>query len=105
MKKFETGQIVMTHGVNEVLKSGARKRYYTFDTFVLESLFQRYLNADWGEMCEEDLKENDWALENGERLFASYNIPKGMNAGGRDKVWIITERDRSVTTILFPEEY
>lgn len=105
MAKFETGATVMTRGIDEAMKKSAKEGDYRFYNFVLGSFCQRYLNADWGEMCLEDLKENDWALENGERLLAQYNVPKEMQIDGHDKIWIITEYDRSVTTILFPEEY
>ena len=64
---------------------------------VLES-FERYQHCDWGDLCESDKAENEQALKDGERILALYNI-------GSDKIYIITEHDRSVTTILFPYEY
>jgi hypothetical protein len=66
----------------------------------MESL-KRHCIGDWGELDVEDKRRNDLALENGERLFSAY-IKKGPKIW---KVWIITEADRSVTTILFPDEY
>lgn len=60
---------------------------------------ERHCNKDWGEMDEEDKVLNDAAVENGEdRFFSIYETCKG-------RIWIITEADRSVTTILFPSEY
>ena len=56
-------------------------------------------NREWGDLSVEDRKENDYSLEHGFRLLSSYRT----NAG--DKLWIITESDRSVTTLLLPEEY
>ena len=64
---------------------------------VLES-FERYNRCDWGDLSESDQAENEQALKEGERIFGLYNI-------GNEKVYIITEWDRSVTTIHFPYEY
>lgn len=62
----------------------------------------RHIEGDWGALCEEDLERNDLALSEGGRLFSSYNLDPGFSA---KKVWIITEADRSATTILLPSEY
>lgn len=97
---FEIGRIVITDGIEGIYKKN--KKLWMF---ILDCLFLRYKNCDWGEMCIEDLETNDWAVQNGERIFGSYNIPKKLQVDGHDKFWIITEWDRSVTTILFPEEY
>jgi hypothetical protein len=59
----------------------------------------RHASGDWGDVCEEDWQENELALENGFRLFSVYHLGDGT------KIWIITEADRSVTTILLPSEY
>ena len=59
----------------------------------------RHLAGDWGNVDEDDRKENEFSLEHGFRLLSSYATPRGT------KFWIITEHDRSVTTILLPEEY
>ncbi len=58
----------------------------------------RHASGDWGELCEFDRRQNQIALREGLRVFSSYDTPAG-------EVWIITEADRSVTTILLPEEY
>jgi hypothetical protein len=74
----------------------------------LGECFGRYTNEDWGDMCEEDIKTNNDALKFGERIFASYNLPDDLKLETNDsdnKIWIITEWDRSVTTVLFPSEY
>ena len=60
---------------------------------------QRHQSGDWGDVCEDDKKENDLALENGIRLFSVYRTPT------HKKFWIITEADRSITTVLMPEDY
>lgn len=59
----------------------------------------RHSICDWGELCDEDKATNDQALEVGSRLFSSYRDRNEV------KFYIITEADRSSTTILLPEEY
>lgn len=93
--KFELGRVVVTQGVAERMNSET-----AFDFFVRFSL-SCYMCRDWGDTCEEDKKTNDNAVKNGERVLAVYNY-KGSED---DQIWIITEWDRSVTTILFPDEY
>ena len=58
----------------------------------------RHATGDLGELCAFDRRQNQIALREGLRVLSSYEVPAG-------KVWIITEADRSVTTILLPEEY
>lgn len=69
----------------------------SFRKFVNES-FYRYQRCDWGDTCKEDSELNDESVKYGERILAVY---KGCGT----TIWIITEWDRSSTTILFPEEY
>jgi hypothetical protein len=64
----------------------------------LQALLARHASGDWGDLCAEDLATNEHGLAHGERLFSSYKTEKGT-------VWIMTERDRSVTTVLLPSEY
>ena len=59
----------------------------------------RHIAGDWGQLDEQDWKANDDALEHGGRLLSRYLTPSGT------PFWIITEHDRSVTTILLPDEY
>ena len=87
---FELGQIVATPGALAALKK-ARQQPDEFLT--------RHINRDWGDLDEEDRKENEYSLEHGFRLLSAYRT----NAG--DRLWIITEGDRTVTTLLLPEEY
>ena len=58
----------------------------------------RHATGDWGELCYFDRHQNEIALREGYRVLSSYPV-------GRQRVWVITEADRSVTTILLPEEY
>lgn len=86
--KFRPGQVVITREAQRKLPSDD----------VYKGLV-RHLAGDWGNLDEHDWKENDAALEYGFRLLSSYATRDGT------KFWIITEHDRSVTTILLPEEY
>lgn len=93
--KFNAGRIVATCGVAARIESDD-----DFKSFVEDSL-KRHVLGDWGELCDEDMQLNNEALEAGERLFSAY-LKEGVPDG---KIWIITEADRSKTTILFPHEY
>ena len=84
---FPAGQIVVTRRIADELNS-----------LVIGHLLSRHLHCDWGDLCEEDWKLNDAAVRHGERLLSAYK------AAGQ-KVFIITEWDRSVTTVLFADEY
>lgn len=63
-------------------------------------LLQRHQHGDWGNLCDEDRQLNDEAVKDGSRILSSYVL----EATGQ-KFWIITEADRSSTTILLPENY
>lgn len=58
----------------------------------------RHAAGDWGELCGFDRRENERSLRHGYRVLSSYEVGEG-------RVWVITEADRSVTTVLLPEEY
>jgi len=62
-------------------------------------LLARHIHGDWGDLSEEDRLQNELALLLGMRLLSSYPLPGG------GKVWVITEADRSLTTILLPDDY
>jgi len=91
--RFPLGQTVMTRGVNDLIAENA-----AFAKLVTESLV-RHAIGDWGDLSAEDKAENDRSLQDGERLLSAYEYE------GLPKIWIITEADRSVTTVLFPDEY
>lgn len=96
MAKFELGQLVATAGVAEAMRENP-----DFNAFVWDSM-RRYLECDWGDLEASDKKQNDDAVKNGDdRILAAYKKQDGKNW----KIWIITEWDRSVTTVLFPDEY
>lgn len=87
---FPAGQIVATPGALALLDQINRSP--------LEFL-SRHLRGDWGDLCQEDKTENELSLKYGFRLMSSYPLSQ------TEKLWIITEADRSVTTLLLPEEY
>ena len=87
---FELGQIVATPGALAALKKAGQQP---------GEFLTRHVHREWGDLDEEDRKENEYSLEHGFRLLSAYRT----NAG--DRLWIITESDRSTTTILLPEEY
>lgn len=62
-------------------------------------LLRRHSLGDWGTVCDEDRRANDEALRQGERVISAYVLGTGV------EVWVITEADRSATTITLPEEY
>lgn len=100
--KFKSGKIVMTRTVANMVAEDI-----DFSDFVLKSL-KRHLAGDWGDLDKEDKQENEYSLDKPLRLFSSYHAPLAMRAPHLDgpiKIWIITEANRSVTTILFPDEY
>ena len=92
--KFPLGKLVMTAGVIDRVAEDSQ-----FAKFVAKSL-ARHATGDWGDMCQADKVENYLAVETGIlRIFSAYEqLPL-------PKIWIITEGDRSATTILFPDEY
>ena len=88
---FKLGQVVATPGALRAIEEN------NVDTW---SLIQRHVNGDWGSIPEEDRQENLLSVENDSRVMSSYPL----NERG-DKLWIITEADRSSTCLLLPEEY
>ena len=88
--RFALGQTVITPGAEEALELAGQT--------AIEFL-RRHMSGDWGELSDEDVKENEFSLREGLRLLSAYQTGKGQ------KLWIITEADRSATTILLPSEY
>ena len=88
--RFALGQTFFTPGAQEALDVAGQTAI---------QFLRRHMSADWGEVSEDDAQENDLSLREGFRLLSSYRTAKGQ------KIWIITEADRSVTTILLPSEY
>jgi hypothetical protein len=91
-QKFKLGQVVATPGALSL-----------FEPRFLGECLERHARGDWGELPEEDVLENEASLRHGFRLLSHYRYVG--NAGESYDLWIITERDRSATTLLLPEEY
>lgn len=87
MSLFPSGQVVIT--------ANAKGR---LDPTAVQHALKRHLAGDWGEVDEHDRQENELSLEQGFRLLSAYN-DRGV------KFWVITEADRSATTVLLPEDY
>ena len=99
--KFRTGQVVTSCGVNNMAS------HPLFTTFIMQSL-RRHVCGDWGDCYPEDANLNDQSLIPGNegRIFSIYNLPQGLvKIIGESRIWIITEWNRSATTILYPSEY
>jgi len=88
--RFQLGQTVATPGALEALSDSAQS--------AMEFL-SRHVAGDWGEIDADGQQANDDALLHGDRLLSAYRTIKGV------KLWIITEADRSSTTLLLPDEY
>lgn len=88
--RFTPGHVLVTPAALEALARA---------NVTPQSLLRRHLCGDWGDLDELDHQQNNFALAMSARLLSSYALPGG------GKVWIITEADRSVTTVLLPEDY
>lgn len=88
---FDLGHVVMT--------PGAAALNVDFAPFLA-----RHAQGDWGDNLDNfDRRQNDIAVKEGYRILSAYDVPIGN--GETERIWIITEADRSVTTVLTPEEY
>ena len=88
--RFELGNIFLTPGALAALSESHQQA---------AEFLQRHINGDWGELDAHDRAENELSIEQGFRILSSYRTSSG------EKLWIITEADRSATTILLPSEY
>ena len=88
MGKFPLGQIVATQGALAAVASDE-----------MQAALRRHHRGDWGDLCADDQRENERSLREGFRLVSVYRTKAGV------KFYVITEHDRSVTTVLLPEEY
>ena len=84
------GQVVATQGALLALNAARHAP---------QEFLDRHVQGDWGELDEQDRRENKRSLVDDCRLLSAYHLRDGT------KIWIITEADRSATTILLPEEY
>ena len=102
--RFALGQIVATPGAIRLLEKTG---------FSAAALINRHVHGDWGDCCNEDAKQNEFAVANGERVFSVYRLVDAARLSATPvskrsdlpTLWTITEFDRSVTTLLLPSEY
>ena len=87
---FPLGQIVATPGALEALEASHQSP---------AEFLTRHARGDWGELSADDIAENEFSLKNGFRLLSSYFTAAGQ------KLWVITEAERDLTTVLLPDEY
>ena len=90
MKKFNLGVCVSTPAAQVLLNE--------FDKSI-EDLIKRHASCDWGDVCEEDSIANDLAIDDGEQILSVYNLTADKS------VYVITDGNRAVTTVLLPEDY
>jgi len=90
LPRFPPGRVVATPGALRALADVGVSPH---------ELLARHLGGDWGELDGHDRHENERSLAQGLRLFSSYAVGEGV------RVWIITEADRTATTLLLPDEY
>jgi len=86
--KFSPGQILITTNAQQLLSESD-----------VQTVLRRHLAGDWGDCDPEDAAANDLALKEGERLLSVYHTAEKV------RFWVITEADRSATTVLLPEDY
>lgn len=95
-RTFSIGQLVATRGVHDLMQENPGFNHFA------QSAFLKYRRCDWGDTCASDKAQNDSAVAHGDdRILAEYRHPDHSEW----RLWIITEWDRSVTTLLFPDEY
>lgn len=87
---FQPGKVVFTPGAAEAFSKNRE---------LPSTYMDRHLAGDWGKIPKEDADENEISVKNGFRIVSAYTLHDCT------KIWIITESDRSCTTILLPEEY
>ena len=94
MSEFDLGTLVTTQDVHDKMTRDSQ-----FAEFVYTCI-ARHENGDWGDLCGSDKNQNDEAVRTGDdRIFSAYAYHPDC------RIWIITEWDRSATTVLFPDEY
>ncbi len=94
--RFFPGRIVATDSVMEELQKAGLSPWL---------LLNCHLRADWGDLDDSDCRENDRSLARGGRLHSSYSVIRGSALTRGITVWIVTEADRSATTLMLPDDY
>jgi len=90
LSKFPLGRVVATPGALKALEEANQNPF---------EFLERHQAGDWGELCEEDQKENEFSVQNDFRILSAYTTRNNV------KLWVITGADRSSTCLLLPQEY
>ena len=90
MALFALGQVVATPGALTALQKAEQEPREFLD---------RHINGDWGTVSEDDKRENEYSVQHGFRILSAYTTSAG------DRIWVVTEADRSATIISLPDEY
>jgi hypothetical protein len=90
LARFPLGRVVATPGALKALEEANQNAF---------EFLKRHQAGDWGDLCEEDKDENEFSVRNGFRILSAYRTRNDV------KIWVITEADRSATTVLLPHEY
>jgi hypothetical protein len=96
--KLNLGKVVITTGALTFAR-GSYDCAGLVPAELIEKILNRHRNGDWGDISEEEKRNNEIALETGERIISVYKI------NDYTKIWVITEGDRSTTTVLLADEY
>ena len=87
---FQLGRMFLTPGAIEALEAAGQDA---------NEFLYRHAQGEWGDLSDEDKRENEFSVDKPLRIFSAYHTAKG------EKIWVITEADRSATTVLLPSEY
>jgi hypothetical protein len=96
---FPLGQVVATPGALAAMAASGVSP---------EGLLTRHVTGDWGDVCSDDKSANEQAVKQRRRILSAYTLKSPGASGvarGTTRIWILTEADRSCTTLLLPEEY
>jgi hypothetical protein len=91
--KFELGRTLMTPSIKYLIENEGLDPV---------EFLRRHHAGDWGDLTPGDIRANNTALRHGERILSSYNLDEAFS---ESRIWILTEADRSHTTVLLPHEY
>lgn len=88
--RFPLGRLFLTQGAIEALEEASQSP---------QDFISRHLRLEQGELCDDDHRENLFSVDKPLRIFSAFKTARG------EKLWVITEADRSATTLLLPSEY
>lgn len=94
---FPLGKVCITPGALTAIQEESGFQYPGLWIF---QFLERHQSGDWGDVDDHDQKENQFSVDHNLRILSAYTLPTT-----KVKIWVITEADRSVTTLLLPSEY